>query len=163
RGPLEWRAFLEDQYRQCGLRERLVRDMLGDIDVEARALGVGIVKLKGAALLDLGVYDVGERPMADIDLLVRRHDVPVVREGVAVWSARGGAARAGRWREAASGAVVLVWCGGGGGGWGCVGGVGAGGAPRRGGAGGGGGDPPPHPPPGGVGRIGRPAPTTRQF
>jgi len=36
--------------------------------------GIAAVALKGAALHAIGLYAIGERPMADIDLLVRPAD-----------------------------------------------------------------------------------------
>ncbi len=44
------------------------------LDFLARREGIPFVALKGAALHALGVYDVGDRPMADIDLLVAQID-----------------------------------------------------------------------------------------
>ena len=42
--------------------------------------GVEFVPLKGAALHALGLYEAGERPMADIDILVRHTDANVMTE-----------------------------------------------------------------------------------
>src|SRR3546814_13507435 len=43
-------------------------------DLDARAAGLAVVPLKGVALHALELYAPGERPMADIDLLVREGD-----------------------------------------------------------------------------------------
>jgi hypothetical protein len=48
--------------------------LLERIDVDASAAGLAIVPLKGSALHALGIYVPGDRPMADIDLLVREED-----------------------------------------------------------------------------------------
>ena len=52
--------------------------LLGAFD-EARAVaakaGIEIIPLKGAALLELGIYKVGERGMSDADVLVRPKDL----------------------------------------------------------------------------------------
>jgi hypothetical protein len=44
------------------------------LDQRAREAGVAAVALKGVALHALGVYKAGDRPMADVDLLVRPAD-----------------------------------------------------------------------------------------
>jgi hypothetical protein len=74
-GPVDWRQFLQTQQQQTLLRHRRLEAVLSDIDHHARAQGLALVALKGAALHALGVYSAGERPMADIDLLVREADV----------------------------------------------------------------------------------------
>src|SRR3546814_2912020 len=48
--------------------------LLERIDADARAAGLAVVPLMGVALHALGLYAPGERPMADIDLLVREGD-----------------------------------------------------------------------------------------
>jgi len=63
-GPEAWRAFLETQHQ---LR---IEVLLARIGARARAQAIALVGLKGTALLGLGLYQPGERPMADIDLLV---------------------------------------------------------------------------------------------
>ena len=45
------------------------------IDSRARDAGLAAVALKGAALQAMGLYAAGERPMADIDLLVQSADL----------------------------------------------------------------------------------------
>lgn len=73
-GPPGWSAFLAEQRTQ--VRERAVRveALLVSLDAAARAHGCAFVALKGAALHALGLYHPGERPMADIDLLVCEAD-----------------------------------------------------------------------------------------
>ena len=69
-----WRRFLQDQREQVELRHRRIAALLQRIDTDARAAGLALVPLKGCALHALGIYAAGERPMADIDLLVRDDD-----------------------------------------------------------------------------------------
>ncbi|RUL70904.1 nucleotidyltransferase family protein [Dyella choica] len=72
---LAWRRFLEDQYRHVEQRHQRITALLGRIDAEARSAGIAMVALKGSALHAIGLYAPGERPMADIDLLVRDEDL----------------------------------------------------------------------------------------
>jgi hypothetical protein len=74
-GPAGWRHFLEEQRSHTRLREERLIRLLERIDSQARYDGIGVVPLKGAALRALGLYAPGERPMADIDLLVRQDDM----------------------------------------------------------------------------------------
>ncbi|HEY3658069.1 MAG TPA: nucleotidyltransferase family protein [Steroidobacteraceae bacterium] len=73
-GPPDWAAFLDEQRAHTALRHVRIRELLRRIDLRAREEGVGAVALKGAALHAMGLYAAGERPMADIDLLVRPAD-----------------------------------------------------------------------------------------
>ncbi len=68
-GPEGWRSFLEAQREHIARRHRKIVDLLARIDAHARRDGIALVALKGAALHSIGVYQAGERPMADIDLL----------------------------------------------------------------------------------------------
>lgn len=70
-----WQAFLHNQREHVELRHRRINALLEQIDKRARAAGVAIVPLKGSALHAIGLYAPGERPMADIDVLVRDGDV----------------------------------------------------------------------------------------
>ncbi len=69
-----WRRFLESQRAHVELRHQRIAALLERIDDDARAAGLALVALKGSALHALGIYAPGERPMADIDLLVREDD-----------------------------------------------------------------------------------------
>ncbi|MEP6906395.1 MAG: nucleotidyltransferase family protein, partial [Pseudoxanthomonas sp.] len=69
-----WRRFLESQREHVAHRHRRIAALLKGIDAGARAAGLAVVPLKGSALHALGLYAPGERPMADIDLLVRESD-----------------------------------------------------------------------------------------
>lgn len=75
RGPDHWQAFLAEQKRQTLLREQCIAELLARIDARARDEGIGIVALKGAALLATGIYRPGTRPMGDIDLLIDSADL----------------------------------------------------------------------------------------
>ena len=74
-GPPHWAHFLAEQRRHTLLRQRRIEELLTSIDERSRSAGIAIVALKGAALQMAGVYAAGERPMADLDLLVRPADV----------------------------------------------------------------------------------------
>jgi Uncharacterised nucleotidyltransferase len=80
RGPDEWHTFLVEQRHQCTLRERRMRDVLAQIDVAARRANVGLIPLKGAALLAMDLYSTGQRPMGDIDLLADKADAAHMHE-----------------------------------------------------------------------------------
>jgi len=73
--PATWSAFLADQREQTAARERRLNTVLRTIDSAAREAGIPLLTMKGAALQRLGLYAPGERPMADLDLLVRKGDV----------------------------------------------------------------------------------------
>ncbi|WP_266171408.1 nucleotidyltransferase family protein [Dyella subtropica] len=70
----QWRVFLASQREHVEHRHRRIVALLNRIDIDARAAGLTIVPLKGSALHALGLYTPGDRPMADIDLLVREND-----------------------------------------------------------------------------------------
>jgi hypothetical protein len=70
----EWQLFLASQREHVELRHRRIAALLKRIDAGARAAGLAMVPLKGSALHALGLYAPGDRPMADIDLLVREND-----------------------------------------------------------------------------------------
>ena len=77
-GPPAWRDFLDQQREQGLLRDARIGALLVEIDAAARAHGVACVALKGAALRSLDLYRPGERPMADIDLLVAPGDLAAI-------------------------------------------------------------------------------------
>lgn len=72
----DWRSFLLEQFRHVAGRHARIAALISLIDLRARENGVQLIALKGAALHALGVYKVGQRPMADIDILVREIDLP---------------------------------------------------------------------------------------
>ena len=73
-GPAHWRDFLAGQKTHVVARQRRMQELLDRIGTRCREAGIAIVALKGAALHSMGLYCAGERPMADIDLLVRPAD-----------------------------------------------------------------------------------------
>jgi Uncharacterised nucleotidyltransferase len=73
-GPAGWMTFLEEQRIHTATRHRHIAELLQHIDERGRATGIAAVALKGAALHAIGLYAAGERPMADIDLLVKPAD-----------------------------------------------------------------------------------------
>jgi len=75
RGPRTWTAFLDEQRTHTRARHWRIQELLRSIDRKARETGVAAMALKGAALHQLGLYEAGDRPMADVDLLVRPPDV----------------------------------------------------------------------------------------
>ena len=97
RGPPVWEAFLAEQRHQGRLRQRRIVDVLAQVDRAAIQADLACVGLKGSALLGLGLYRAGERPMADIDLLLRGEDLEAAAqmlkalayvEGIATWKHR---------------------------------------------------------------------------
>lgn len=74
RGPSFWNEFLYDQREQTRSRHARIATLLESIDTAARSRGIAVVALKGAALHARGVYRADERPMSDVDLLVRPQD-----------------------------------------------------------------------------------------
>lgn len=74
-GPAEWQTFLGEQRQHTERRHQRIAELLHLVDDSTRAGGVAAIALKGAALYSLGLYSAGQRPMADIDLLVRKEDV----------------------------------------------------------------------------------------
>jgi Uncharacterised nucleotidyltransferase len=97
RGPEHWHDFLTDQNGQVAARLPRIQALLGLIDSSAREHNIACVALKGAALHARGLYQPGERPMADVDLLIRQEDAPRAgallesigfRAGVVTWKHR---------------------------------------------------------------------------
>jgi len=73
-GPAHWRDFLAGQKAQVTARHRRIQELLDQLDARSREERIAMVGLKGAALHSMGFYGAGERPMADVDLLVRACD-----------------------------------------------------------------------------------------
>ncbi len=74
RGPGQWPAYLARQQHETAARGQRIGALLARLDAQGRERGIALVALKGAALHRRGVYCSGERPMADVDLLVRVAD-----------------------------------------------------------------------------------------
>jgi hypothetical protein len=68
-GPPGWRRFLEQQRAHTTARYTQIQGLLGQLGARSAAIGVPFVALKGVALHRLGLYQPGDRPMADLDLL----------------------------------------------------------------------------------------------
>ena len=73
-----FRQFLIEQRDQSVGRHSRITQLLDAIDSHARSEGLPLVALKGAALYACNIYSAGERPMGDIDLLVRHEDAAAV-------------------------------------------------------------------------------------
>jgi hypothetical protein len=73
-GPPHWQAFLAEQAEQGLLREHKTRALLARLHEAAARADLPLLAMKGSALLDLGLYAPGQRPMSDVDLLVRPED-----------------------------------------------------------------------------------------
>ncbi len=74
-GPPSWLQFLHEQRNHVAARHRRIEQLLDRIDFGARDKGIALLPLKGVALHSIGIYQAGDRPMADVDLLVRNDDV----------------------------------------------------------------------------------------
>jgi hypothetical protein len=74
-GPPEWQEFLWDQKAQAVDRHARIESLLRHIDRAAAGADIPVVALKGAELCAMGLYGPGERPMGDVDLLVRSTDL----------------------------------------------------------------------------------------
>lgn len=61
--------------KSVAAREIMLLGALGELRAAAAKAGIETVPLKGAALLELGIYQPGERGMSDVDLLVRPRDL----------------------------------------------------------------------------------------
>jgi hypothetical protein len=73
-GPEAWTKFLREQRTHTAVRYSRIKSLLMCIGQKACDAGVAATPLKGAALHELGLYAAGDRPMADVDLLVRPAD-----------------------------------------------------------------------------------------
>jgi hypothetical protein len=74
-GPTGWQRFLDEQTAFEQRRYHLLEALLRLMDERLRAQGIAAVALKGAALYAIGLYNPGQRPMADVDILVRSADL----------------------------------------------------------------------------------------
>jgi hypothetical protein len=75
-GPESWQQFLHEQRQHTLGRHARTMGLLQAVDMRARTAGLAFVALKGSALHAGGIYSAGERPMADIDLLIHGEDMP---------------------------------------------------------------------------------------
>jgi hypothetical protein len=74
-GPPAWREFIWGQKAQTVDRHARIEALLRLIDRAAAGADFPAVALKGAELHAMGLYEPGERPMGDVDLLVRSTDL----------------------------------------------------------------------------------------
>jgi len=74
-GPSLWQSFLDRQREQSLLRHERIGALLAKIDDVTRRAQISCVGLKGTALSALSIYAPGERPMGDVDLLVRAENL----------------------------------------------------------------------------------------
>lgn len=74
-GPPGWVRFLEQQRSHTAKRHARIAELLQSIDRRAREADIAALALKGPALHAMDLYAIGERPMADVDLLVRPRDL----------------------------------------------------------------------------------------
>ena len=77
-GPQGWRQFLDEQRHHTQVRAARLQQSLQLIGEHAQRQRVGFVALKGVALCELGIYTPAERPMSDLDLLVREDGAPAM-------------------------------------------------------------------------------------
>src|SRR5579863_8773980 len=75
-GPEVWEQFLRCQHAHTAQRQRRIEALLERLNDAARAAHLPLVPLKGAALCAGGFYAPGERPMADVDLLLPAAEAP---------------------------------------------------------------------------------------
>jgi len=68
-GPEGWAEFLATQREHIALRQLRTEALLATIGERFQHQGIPVQALKGAALYRDGLYQRGERPMADLDLL----------------------------------------------------------------------------------------------
>jgi hypothetical protein len=88
RGPEAWMHFLDEQRVHVSQRHARIEKRLVQIDQTAREAGLAIMTLKGVALHALGLYIRGERPMADVDLLVHPRDAARAARLIESWGFR---------------------------------------------------------------------------
>jgi hypothetical protein len=68
-GPEGWAEFLGSQHEHIAQRQRRIHELLAAVGERCKRQGIPVQALKGAALCHLGLYQPGQRPMADLDLL----------------------------------------------------------------------------------------------
>ncbi len=73
-GPEGWSEFLLRQREHIGRRQARTQELLARVGERFRHRGLAVQALKGAALCREGLYQPGQRPMADLDLLVSPRD-----------------------------------------------------------------------------------------
>jgi hypothetical protein len=84
RGDADWEDFLTAQREHIARRHLRIQRLIAGIDELLCRRGIAGLALKGSALHAEGIYQPGERPMADVDLLVRPEHVTGAAEVLAV-------------------------------------------------------------------------------
>jgi len=77
-GPNTWQQYLAAQHQHTRARQERLLQLVAQLGAGARERGLPVMALKGAALQARGLYALGERPMADLDLLIRSADLEAV-------------------------------------------------------------------------------------
>ena len=83
-GPPGWRTFLESQRTHTASRYLRMTALLAKIDELAVQQKIAFLPLKGEALHAIGLYAAGERPMADIDLLVKGGQLGAMSQAISL-------------------------------------------------------------------------------
>jgi hypothetical protein len=78
-GPEDWNAFLHDQYLQTLACHDHAGVVLARLERAGREANLPFIALKGSALREISLHHPGDRPMGDIDLLVRPQDMTRAR------------------------------------------------------------------------------------
>ncbi len=82
RGPESWRDFLRQQRAETASQFARAGQLLAKLDQLLGNAGIPFVALKGSAIRTLQLHEPGDRPQADIDLLVHPDDL--ARAGAAL-------------------------------------------------------------------------------
>jgi hypothetical protein len=78
-GPAAWQQFLGEQLDEGTRRYARIGELLARVDAAMRRHEIAVIALKGSALREFNLEGVpGERPMGDIDLLVRPDQLEAV-------------------------------------------------------------------------------------
>lgn len=74
--PDWWREGCQAAYQKTGIINTLRFQELKALLADLREAGLGVIVLKGIALIELIYGNPAVRPMVDMDLLLRKHDIP---------------------------------------------------------------------------------------
>lgn len=75
-GPKSFSDFLDDQQTHMRVCHAHIGQLLGKLDTAFFNAGIAYLPLKGSAIRAIGLYEPGERPQGDIDLLLDAPDLP---------------------------------------------------------------------------------------
>lgn len=79
RGPAAFHDFLDTQLARSRQRDQKIVALLGRLNEVFGAAGIPYIPLKGSAVRSLGVYQPGERPQSDVDLLLHSDHLAAAR------------------------------------------------------------------------------------